>query len=109
MTLARQTCSEAFWAVSGTPTKHALSNNNDPANGASLARAWTSEGMADLHRLLGIMTNLLHMKPFDVDGSQSENGTNALVVKPLTRNGPTMYGAVGRVENLVRMVMVRTR
>lgn len=95
--------------MSGTPTKHALSANSNTENGASLARAWTSEGMEDLQRLLGIMTNLLHMKPFDVDGTQSENGTNALVVKPLTRKGSPMYGAVERVENLIRMVMVRTR
>lgn len=109
MTLARQTCSEAFWAVSGTPTKHALSSQNNERNGVSLARAWTSEGMEDLRRLLGIMTYLLHMKPFDVPGKLAENSANTLVVSPLNRYDGPMYGAVGRVENLIRMLMVRTR
>ena len=109
MTLCRQTCSEAHWAVSGTPTKHALSSNSDTQAEASTAREWTSQGMEDLKRLLGIMTNLLHMKPFDADNQPSENSSTNLVVNPLSRHGGPIYGAVARVENLIRMTMVRTR
>ena len=65
--------------------------------------------MDDLKRLLGIMTNLLHMKPFDTDAQLLGNNSTKLVVNPLSRRGGPMYGAVARVENLIRMTMVRTR
>ena len=109
MTLCRKTCSEAHWAVSGTPTKHALSSHSDTPNEGSISRAWTSQGMDDLKRLLGIMTNLLHMKPFDTDVQPTENSSTNLVVNPLSGQGGPVYGAVARVENLIRMTMVRTR
>lgn len=109
MTLARKTCSEAFWAVSGTPTKHALSSLTYAEDSAPVQTAWTQEGIQDLRHLLGIMTNLLQMKPFDVEGKAVGNSSNTLVVKPLAgKDGPS-YGAIDRIEGLIHSVMVRTR
>lgn len=109
MSLARKTCSEAFWAVSGTPTKHALSIIAPPDEDAVEPCAWIAEGIQDLKHLLDIMTNLLHMRPFDVKGAGQENSANSLVVKPVSGKDGPLYGAIDRIEGLINSVVVRTR
>lgn len=109
MTLARKTCSQAFWAVSGTPTKHALSSDSHFENASTSASPWGQGSIQDLRRLLGIMTNLLQMKPFDIEGKSVDTSANTLVVKPLADKVGPCYGAIKRIEKLIHLVMVRTR
>jgi hypothetical protein len=109
MSLARQTCSEAFWAVSGTPTKHALTAIPSTDDTAPAPVAWTAEGMQDLKHLLDIMTHLLQMQPFNAKGAGPENKSHALVLKPVSGKDGPLYGAVERIEGLIQSVMIRTR
>lgn len=107
MELARKTCSEAFWAVSGTPTKHALSSN--VARDMAVSSKWSDEAIKDIGRLLGIFTNLLQMKPFDVTGNSIANSSTTLVINPLRGKHGPLCGAVERLTKLVNSVMVRNR
>lgn len=107
MELARKTCSEAFWAVSGTPTKHALSATI--GRSAPVSGRWSEEAIKDVGRLLGIFTNLLQMKPFDVTGKSIANSPTTLVINPLRGKDGPEKGAVERLAHLVNCVMVRNR
>ncbi|KAJ9121638.1 hypothetical protein QFC22_002258 [Naganishia vaughanmartiniae] len=107
MDLARNTCSEAFWAVSGTPTKHALSSTI--ARDTATSGKWSDEAIKDIGRLLGIFTNLLQMKPFDVTGKSVANSPTTLVINPLRGKDGPACGAVERLARLVNSVMVRNR
>ncbi|KAJ9102438.1 hypothetical protein QFC21_002838 [Naganishia friedmannii] len=107
MELARKTCSEAFWAISGTPTKHALSSTI--ARDTAVSGKWSDEAIKDIGRLLGIVTNLLQMKPFDITGKSIANSPTTLVINPLRGTDGPVCGAVERLAQLVNSIMVRNR
>ncbi|KAJ9107887.1 hypothetical protein QFC19_002630 [Naganishia cerealis] len=109
MHLARKTCSEAFWAVSGTPTKHALSSFSYATCNMPDTGRWSDESLKDLNHLLGILTNLLQMKPFDVTGKSIATSPTTLVINPLRAKEGPVHGAVERVQKIIHSVMVRTR